>query len=67
MSRGKSIQVSFREKVAAVHLIDKYAKVEDLERADFVRKIVRYGLKKYETAGSLHVLRGGRRGKRLKK
>jgi hypothetical protein len=57
MSRGKSVQVSFREKVEAVLRIDDYAKVEDLGRADFVRKVFRYGLKEYETAGSLHAMR----------
>jgi hypothetical protein len=57
MSRGKSVQVSFREKLEAVLTIDEYAKVEDLGRADFVRKVFRYGLKEYETAGSLYAMR----------
>jgi hypothetical protein len=57
MSKGKSVQVSFREKVEAVLRIDAAAKVEDLDRADFVRKVFRYGFREYETAGSLYAMR----------
>jgi hypothetical protein len=57
MARGKSRQISFREKEALSELIEQAAKKEDLALADFVRKVFRYGFREYETAGSLYALR----------
>jgi hypothetical protein len=59
MARGKSRQISFREKEALAARIESAAKAEDLALADFVRKIFRYGFRQYETAGSLFAFRAG--------
>lgn len=56
-SRGKSKQISFREKVDAADRIERAAAAEDMLVADFVRRLVRYAMKEYEAAGSLHALR----------
>lgn len=50
-------QVSFRVPADMYEKIGAAADFEDLAIADFCRKILRYGFRDYETAGSLHVLR----------
>lgn len=57
MARGKSRQISFREKEELAAKVQAAAKVEDLSDADFVRKLFRIAFKEYETAGSLYALR----------
>jgi hypothetical protein len=57
MARGKSRQISFREKEDLAAKVLEAAKVEDLDLADFVRKIFRFAFKEYQTAGSLYALR----------
>jgi len=57
MARGKSRQISFREKEALAARIESAAKAEDLALADFVRKIFRSGFRLFETVGSLLALR----------
>ena len=57
MARGKSRQISFREKEDLAAKVQAAAKIEDLDLADFVRKIFRFAFKEYQTAGSLYALR----------
>jgi hypothetical protein len=57
MPRGKSRQISFREKEELAARIYEAAQHEDLELADFVRKVFRYAFKEYQVAGSLYALR----------
>jgi hypothetical protein len=69
MARGKSRQISFREKEVLAGRIEAAARAEDLALADFVRKVFRYGFRQYETAGSLFAFRSkveaAEEGKRL--
>jgi len=57
MPRGKSRQISFREKEELAREIADAAKVEDRDLADFVRRLVRLVFREYKIAGSLHALR----------
>lgn len=57
MAKGKSQQVSFREKLPEYERIAAFARAEDLTLADFVRKVFRIEFKKYQEAGSLQALR----------
>jgi len=56
-TRGKSKQISFREKSELVEQLHAAALREDLTFADFVRKLFRFGFSAYEICGSLHALR----------
>lgn len=55
--RGRSKQLSFRVNVKLAAEIVNAANVEELATADFVRKVVRIGLREHEAVGSLHVIR----------
>lgn len=57
MVRGKSRQISFREKEELAAVIADLAKDEDRDLADFVRRLVRLAVKEYRIAGSLRAMR----------
>ncbi len=57
MTRGKSRQISFREKEDLYRRVEDSARDEDLAIADFVRKVFRVGFREYEAHGSLHAVR----------
>ncbi|HEX4381205.1 MAG TPA: hypothetical protein VH022_14280 [Candidatus Acidoferrum sp.] len=57
MGSSKEKQVSFRVEDDLSDRIDRAAEVEDLKRADFVRKIFVMGFERYARAQSLHQFR----------
>jgi hypothetical protein len=57
MARGKSRQISFRAKEDLAAKLAQFAKDEDRDLADFVRRLTILSVREYEVAGSLQAMR----------